>query len=121
MPSGCQSDIITYNMAERIVEVGVPPSARQEVVKYIKSRDPIVRDLISSDTEIVKEFLVTGGYIRYGDNVLVSFVPDPAINPDSPVRPITVTKAVVDTAGNFCKIGDPLHKLEVRTVAGRLS
>ena len=103
-------------MAERIVEVGVPPAVRKEIVGYSASGDPVTKRIILLESGKVKNFLVTSGYLKSGDGVQMRFIPDPATNLDSPTRPVKITEAVVDADGHFFKLGDPIRVLNIKAI-----
>jgi hypothetical protein len=102
-------------MAERIVEVGVPPAARQEITGYSASCDPVAERIILSESGKVADLLVTEGYLKSGDGVQMRFVPDPNINLESPTRSVTITGAVRDADGRFFKMGGPICVLKIET------
>jgi hypothetical protein len=56
-------------MAERIVEVRVPPEAKKEIADYTASGDHVVKKILLSESGKVTTFLVKKGYLKCGEGV----------------------------------------------------
>lgn len=102
-------------MAERIVEVGVPPETRKEIVDYFASGDPVVKEILLSESGKVTTFLIKKGYLKCGEGVQIRFISNPDVSLDSLVRPVAVIDAVVDTDGHLIKLGNPVDVMEFKT------
>jgi hypothetical protein len=96
-------------MAERIIDVKMPPSAFSQIKKAPENeqKDAAVR---------VVNLLLSKGHIKARERVETRFAPDPSISPGSPVRKILVSEAIEDECNNFYKTGDPICEFEIEAL-----
>jgi len=102
-------------MAERIVEVGVPPRVKKEITDYHVIGDPLVSKMILCESAKVMDYLAITGYLETGDAIQVVFVANPDVELNSPVRSATIFDAIRDADGRFQKFGDPVAIFRINT------
>lgn len=102
-------------MAERIVEVGVPPRVKKEITDYHVIGDPLVSNIILSESARVMDHLAILGYLKTGDAIRVVFVANSDVELNSPVRSATMFDAVMDADGRLLKFGDPVAIFQINT------